>query len=221
MFFVDSFIIGLFSGLVSGIIVGLIIKFKVKTSQEKIFEKNRNAMLRSMLTSSILSYSRLERIWKVLETLPNFDASKNYFSKQELSDSDYYVIVEHREFVQKLLKNFLSFSECSTYVTFQEYSVIKGYMQSSLFVGLTDGSAVNKKNLIHYFYKYMLDHTFFAKTMIEDYPELLPKYFISDWTKILQNENLFSLTELQKRELGDLVPDYDFQNESVFGRHNF
>lgn len=221
MFIIESFLIGIFSGIISGIIVGLIIKFKVKTSQEKIFEGNRNSMLGSLLTSATLSYSRIERVWKVLETLPNFDGTKNYFSRHELSDSDYHVIVEHREFVHKLLNNFLTFSECSTFVTVQEYSIIKGYLQSSLFVGLTDGSATNKKNLIHYRYKDMLDHAFFAKKILENHSKLLPEYFVSNWTSILRSENLFSLAKLQKREPGDRVPDYEFQHESVFGRHSF
>ena len=221
MMITESLLLGIFSGIVSGIIVGLVIKFKVKTSQEKTFENNRNAMLNNLLTSSTLSYARLDRVWKVLESLPHFEGSKNYFSKDELSDSDYGVIVEHLKFVNKLLNNFLTFSECSTFVTVKEYSTIKGYLQSSKFVGLTDGSAVNKKNLIHYNYKDMLDHTYFAKTIIEDYPKLVSNNFINGWTKILQSENLFSLSGLQNRGVGDMVPKYIFEYESVFGRHYF
>lgn len=221
MLIIESVLIGIFSGILSGALVGLFIKFKIKTKQEKVFEKNRNAMLNSLLISSTLSFSRVEKIWKILESLPNFDGSKNYFSDYELSNSDFGAIREHIEFTQKLLTNFLSFSECSTFVSYPEYSIIKGYLQSSLFVGITDGSAINKKNLIHYMYKIMLDHAFFAKKLLEDYEEQLPKNFISDWKHILQSENLFSLNGLQKREPGDIAPNYIFQHESVFGKHYF
>ena len=88
MLIIESVLIGIFSGILSGALVGLFIKFKIKTKQEKVFEKNRNAMLNSLLISSTLSFSRVEKIWKILESLPNFDGSKNYFSDYELSNSD-------------------------------------------------------------------------------------------------------------------------------------
>lgn len=221
MFIIESFLIGIASGIVSGIIIGIIIKFKIKTNQEKVFEINRNTMLEYLLKPSTWPYSRIKEIWKILEASPDFNASKNCIIENSLSDSEYDVISHYVKFVQQLLENLLRFSECSTFVTIKDYLIIKGYLQSSLFVGLFANSPVNTKNPIHYNYKIMKDHAFFAKEILENYPKLLSKDFILDWTKILQDENLFTLTGLQKGGPGSIVPSYKFKFESVFGRHTF
>lgn len=220
MWNIESSLLAIFAGIVSGTIVGLVIKFKTKTEQEKTFEVNRKAMLSSLLTSATLGFSRIEKIWKILESLPNFNRSKNYFS-DELSDEDFGKILDYIQFTNKLLENILPFSKCSTFISHQEYFEIKGYLQSSLFVGITDGTRVNKKNLIHYEYKKRLDNAFFAKKLLEKYEELLYQNFVLDWAHILYYERLFSLNGLQKLEPGDRVPDYEFSHESVFGNHFF
>jgi len=217
----ETALLAIFSGIISGIVVGLVIKFKTKTKQEKTFEINRKVMLSNLLTSSTLGFSRINKIWAILESLPNFDRTKNYFPKSELSDANFGVIVEYIEFTNKLLKNLLPFSKCSTFISSNEYYIIKGYLQSSLFVGISDGTKVNMKNLIIYEYKKRLDHVFFAKKLLEYYEELLYEDFVLDWTHTLYYENLFSLNRLQRRVPGDSVPEYEFQGEFVFGNHFF
>lgn len=218
---IETILLAIFSGIISGIVVGLVIKFKTKTKQEKTFEVNRKVILTNLLTSSTLGFSRTDRIWTVLESLPNFDRAKNCFPKSELSDANFGVIVEYIEFTNKLLKNLLPFSKCSTFVSSNEYYLIKGYLQSSLFVEISGGTHVNMKNLIIYEYKKRLDHVFFAKKLLEDYEELLHEDFVLDWTHILYYERLFSLNGLQRRVPGDRVPEYEFPSEFIFGNHFF
>ena len=178
-------------------------------------------MLSSLLTSATLGFSRSEKIWEILESLPKFNRSENYFSDYELSNMDFGKIIDYIEFTNKLLENILPFSKCSTFISHHEYFVIKGYLQASLFVGITGGTRIGKKNLIHYEYKIRLDHAFFAKKLLEEYEKLLDQNFVLDWTRTLYYEHLFSLNGLQQRESGDRVPDYEFPHESVFGNHFF
>lgn len=211
--FVQGIIIALSVGLPVGVITGILVKKYAKSKQEKIYEKNRDIIIKTMLHEIYIPFHQMQKIYALFEKQEGFDSSK-YFT-HEFSDNEYFSILDYMKQIQKILEKFPKFHDCSTFVASNEYLAIKKYIMSARFFYLVDGTAVGKKNLASYDPKTMTDHALFAKDIIEFFEDFgLSSAFIQTWTAILNNEGMLQVGYRKKPvEPGDIVQPYLFDSE--------
>jgi len=210
---ISNILIALLVGISAGLVSGTWVKKKFQTKQDKIFEKNRKIIIKTLLHEIYIPFYQLPKIYELFAKQDGFLPEKNFshsFSDNELSAIRHYVKDVHNH-----LENLPKFHDCSTFIAYNEYLAIKKYLISAIFFYEIDGSRVNKKNLAGYDPKIMIDHALFAKDIIEYFQDHgLSKEFIDRWTMILKNEGMLHPNYKKKGlEPGDIVQRYIFDSE--------
>lgn len=200
-------------GISAGLLSGMWVKKNYKLKQDKIYEKNRKMIIKTLLYEIYVPFHQLPNIFQLFERQENFDPGKDF--SHSFSDNELYAIQDYAKDVSKRIENLPNFHDCSTFVAYNEYLAIKKYLMSAIFFYPIDGSMVNKKNLVGYNPKFMIDHALFAKDIIEYFQDYgLSRKFIDRWTTILQNEGMLDPNyEKKPLEPGDIVPRYIFDSE--------
>lgn len=217
---IADILIALTVGISAGLLSGMWVKKNYKLKQDKIYEKNREIIINTLLHEIYIPFYQLPQIFELFTKQKNFEPDKMF--SHSFSDNELYAIQHYERGVHERVNNLPPFHDCSTFVAYNEYLAIKKYLMSAIFFYHIDGSAINMKNLVGYDPKIMIDHALYAKDIIEYFHDYgLAKKFIDQWTTILQNEGMLSPSyEKKPLEPGDIVPRYLFDSDLLGDKSN-
>lgn len=205
-----SVLITIIGGIVAGLVASIIVKYHFKTTQERIYEKNRKNLIKIMLEEIYFPHGYVKEVFNLLETKDDFKPDTYFCS--EFSDEVYKRIQNIEKQIHLNAYNLPSFSESSEFLLLEEYMAIKRFVLSCNICYFVDGSMTNRKNLIGYTPKFIMHTTLYAKNLIKLFRPYLADYFIDDWLTIIKNEGM-EYVDTIKAEPGDIMSPHMFIRE--------
>jgi len=164
--------------------VGLFIKFFVKTSNEKIYEKNRSQTIDLIFYHLSFIDSYKKSIYGLLE--PFIDFNNESPRKISLDENAYNEIFRYRKLIVDKFAAIPNFRYYSTYLTRKENDMLIGYIASIFFFGQIQNMDKSiRKNEIFFFPRTLKQHRFLAKSILDTFEKDIDINFKEDWKKEL------------------------------------